>query len=200
MNEEHDYEYEYDDKGDIVYYAVRPNKTQIKKDMAALFALSEEISELTPAQLKNLELPESIYKALVEVSGMPHKGARKRLLKFITGQLHKIDIEPILEKLARMKNKSAHAVREHHHVERWRDKLIAEGNEALAELLNEQPHADRQQLRQLLRNAQKEAEAVKPPKSSRLLYRYLKNLFEVEGESESEDDAEFEDVDELEDK
>lgn len=200
MNEEHDYEYEYDDKGDIVYYAVRPNKTQIKKDMAALFAFSEEISELTPAQLKNLELPESIYKALVEVSGMPHKGARKRLLKFITGQLHKIDIEPILEKLARMKNKSAHAVREHHHVERWRDKLIAEGNEALAELLNEQPHADRQQLRQLLRNAQKEAEAVKPPKSSRLLYRYLKNLFEVEGESESEDDAEFEDVDELEDK
>ena len=199
MNEEHDYEYEYDDNGDIVYYAVRPNKTQIKKDMAALFALSEEISELAPAQLKNLELPESIYKALVEVSGMPHKGARKRLLKFITGQLHKIDIEPILEKLARMKNKSAHAVREHHHVERWRDKLIAEGNEALTELLNEQPHADRQQLRQLLRNAQKEAEAAKPPKSSRLLYRYLKKLFEVEGEYESEEEAEFEDVDELED-
>ena len=193
MNEEHDYEYEYDDNGDIVYYAVRPNKTQIKKDMAALFALSEEISELAPAQLKNLELPESIYKALVEVSGMPHKGARKRLLKFITGQLHKIDIEPILEKLARMKNKSAHAVREHHIVERWRDKLIAEGNEALTELLNEQPDADRQLLRQLLRNAQKEAGAAKPPKSSRLLYRYLKNLLKVEGETEYEDDAEFED-------
>jgi ribosome-associated protein len=197
MSEEHDYEYEYeyeyDDKGEIVYYAVRPNKTQIKKDMAVLFALSEEMSELSATQLKYLELPDNINKAVVEVSGMPHKGARKRLLKFITGQLHKIDVEPVLEKLARMKNKSAHAVREHHIVERWRDKLIAGGNDALTELLNEQPHADRQQLRQLLRNVQKEAEASKPPKSSRLLYRYLKSLLKVEGETGSEDDAEFED-------
>jgi len=82
--------------------------------------------------------------------------------------------------------------------ERWRDKLVAGGNDALAELLNEHPHADRQQLRQLLRNAQKEAEAAKPPKSSRLLYRYLKNLLKVEGENESEDDADFENEDELE--
>jgi len=151
------------------------------------------MSELSATQLKYLELPDSIHKAVVEASGMPHKGARKRLLKFITGQLHKIDVEPILEKLARMKNKSAHAVREHHIVERWRDKLIAEGNDALTELLNEQPHADRQQLRQLLRNAQKEAEAAKPPKSSRLLYRYLKDLFKAEGETEFEHEQEFED-------
>ena len=198
MSEEHDYEYEYDDNGEIVYYAVRPNKTQIKKDMAIFFALSEELSELSATQLKTLELPDNIYKAVVEVSGMPHKGARKRLLKFITGQLNKIDVEPVLEKLARMKNKSAHAVREHHIVERWRDRLIAGGNDVLTELLNEQPHADRQQLRQLLRNAQKEAEAAKPPKSSRLLYRYLKDLFKVEGETGFEDEHEFENDAEIE--
>jgi ribosome-associated protein len=199
MSEEHDYEYEYDDKGEIVYYAVRPNKTQIKKDMAVLFALSEEMSELSSSQLKTLELPENIHKAVAEVSGMPHKSARKRLLKFITGQLHKIEVEPILEKLARMKNKSAHAVREHHIIERWRDKLIAGGNDALTELLKEKPQADRQQLRQLLRNAQKEAEAARPPKSSRLLYRYLKNLLKIEGEIEPEDDADFDDDVEIED-
>ncbi len=199
MSEEHDYEYEYeyDDNGEIVYYAVRPNKTQIKKELAILFALSEEMSELSATQLKTLELPDNIYKAVVEVSGMPHKGARKRLLKFITGQLNKIEVEPVLEKLACMKNKSAHAVREHHIVERWRDRLIAGGNDVLTELLNEQPHADRQQLRQLLRNAQKEAEAAKPPKSSRLLYRYLKDLFKVEGEAEFEEGQEFEDDAEL---
>jgi ribosome-associated protein len=92
-----------------------------------------------------------------------------------------------------MKNKSAHAVREHHIVERWRDRLIAEGNEALTELLDEQPHADRQLLRQLLRNAQKEAEADKPPRSSRLLYRYLKEIFQFVGDEEEmlEDDSEI---------
>ena len=175
--QEFDYEYEYNDKGEIVYYAVRPNKTQLKKDLAVLFALSEEISNLSAPQVKNLELPENIHKAVMEVSGMPHKGARKRLLKYITGQLNKIDVEPILENLARMKNKSVHSVREHHIVERWRDRLIKGGNEALTEFLNEQPDADRQQLRQLLRNIQKEAEASKPPKSCRLLYRYLKGVF-----------------------
>ena len=192
MSEE-EYEYEYDENGEIVYYAVRPNKTQIKKDMAVLFTLSEEMSELSRPQLSFIELPENIHKAVVDVSGMPHKGARKRLLKYIAGQLHKMDVEPIQEKLARIKNKSVHAVREHHIVERWRDKLIAEGNDALTELLNEHPHADRQQLRQLLRNAQKEAEAAKPPKSSRLLYRYLKNLLKVDGETEFENEQEFED-------
>jgi ribosome-associated protein len=191
-------EYEYDDD-EVEYYAIRPNKTQIKKDMAALFALSEEMAELSAGQLKLLELPEIINKAVAEASGMPHKSARKRLLKFIAGQLHKIDAEPILEKLARIKNKSAHAVREHHTAERWRDRLIAEGNDALTELLDEQPQADRQLLRQLLRNAQKEAEAGKPPKSSRLLYRQLKVLFQGEGEVEEEpdDEAEFDDEEEF---
>ncbi|CAA9892613.1 conserved hypothetical protein [Candidatus Methylobacter favarea] len=171
-------EFNYEDEEDIEYYAVRPNKTQIKKSIAVLFALGEEMSKLSAAQLKNLELPEKLYKALSEVAGMPPTGARKRLLKFIAGQLHKMDVEPFVEKLARLKNQSAHAVREHHYAERWRDRLIAEGNEALTALLSEQPNADRQQLRQLLRNAQKEAQAAKPPKSARLLYRYLKDLFE----------------------
>ncbi|MFU8788900.1 MAG: ribosome biogenesis factor YjgA [Methylobacter sp.] len=174
-------DYEYDDEAEE-YYAIRPNKTQIKKDMAALFVLSEEMAELSAGQAATLGLPDVIGKAVGEVSGMPHKGARKRLLKFIAGQLHKIDIEPILEKLARIKNKSAHAVREHHSVERWRDRLISQGDDGLAALLDEQPQADRQLLRQLIRNAQKEAETGKPPKSSRLLYRQLKALFHPEDE------------------
>jgi len=196
MNKEYEdeYAYGYEEEGDEVeYYAVRPNKTQLKKDMAVLFALGDEISELSETQILSLELPDNLHKAVVQVSGMPHKGARKRLLKYIAGQFHKIDVTPIQDKLARMKNKSAHAVREHHIVERWRDRLIAEGNEALTELLDEQPHADRQLLRQLLRNAQKEAEAEKPPRSSRLLYRYLKEIFQFDGDEEEllEDDSEL---------
>ncbi len=193
MNEE----YGYEEEDETEYYAVRPNKTHIKKEMATLFTLGEEMSALSAAHIKSLELPEIIDKAVIEVSKMSHTGARKRLLKYIAGQLHKIEIDPILEKLARITNKSAHAVREHHMAEQWRDKLIAEGNEALTEFLDEYDHADRQQLRQLMRNAQKEAEAAKPPKSSRLLYRYLKSLLQVEGE---EDELEFDDDLDLEDE
>ena len=200
MSEEqdYDYEYEYNDKGEIVYYAIRPNKTRIKKDMAVLFALSQELADLPPTQLKALELPDILHKSLTEASGMPHKSARKRLLKFITGQLNKIDIDPYLERLARMKSQSAHAVREHHIAERWRARLINDGNAALTELLNDHPHADRQQLRQLIRNAQKETELAKPPKSSRLLYRYLKVLLNIDDDTEFDDVLEDEAIDDFE--
>ena len=187
MNEENEYDYEFEDD-EVEYYAIRPNKTQIKRDIAVLFALGEEMSQLSPAQLQSLELPDIIHKAVTEVSGMPLKGARKRLLKYIAAQLHKIDIEPIMENLARLKNKSAHAVREHHIAERWRDRLIAEGDHALTELLDDYPEADRQQIRQWVRNAHKEAETAKPPKSSRMLYRYIKELLVGTDETDYEED------------
>lgn len=188
---EEDYGYDPYDDEELEYYAVRPNKTQIKRDIAALFALAEKLAELKPAQLATLELPEEIRKGITEVAGMPPKGARKRLLKFITQQLYSIDVTPIAEKLARMENKSAHAAREHHQIERWRERLIGEGDDALSELLDEYPDADRQHLRQLLRNAQKEQASAKPPKSSRLLYRYLRSLIA---------DEELDELDALEDR
>lgn len=176
-----DYDYEYDDEGNIVYYAVRPNKTQIKKEIAALFALGEEIAALPSAQITALALPEKLERAIREIVKMPHKAARKRQLKFIAQQFYRMDeaVAPILEKMARFKNKSSHGVREHHIVEKWRDRLLgAQHDEALTDLLNEKPQADRQHLRQLMRNAQKEMATNKPLKSPRLLYRYLKTLFD----------------------
>lgn len=165
---------------DVEYYAVRPNKTQIKKDIAELFKLGETLSELPLTALKNFDLPEHIYKSISEVAGMPPTGARKRLLKYIAAQFHKMDVSDIQEKLAKLQNQSAHAVREHHLVERWRDRLINEGNDALTELIDDYPDADVQQIRQLLRNIKKETETQQPPKSSRLLYLYLKSLLENE--------------------
>jgi len=191
MNEE---EYDAYDE-DVEYYAVRPNKTQIKKEIAALFALGEEMSKLSPEQLNTLPLPEKMLHAVREVSGMPHKGARKRLLKYIAGQLHMIDAAPIIEKMARIQNKSAHAVREHHLAEQWRDRLLAEGDEAATDLLDDYPEADSQQLRQLIRNAQKEIAAAKPPKSARVLYRYLKELLQSDYLPPEEDEAETGDED-----
>jgi ribosome-associated protein len=192
-DEDDDFDFEQDDELDFeedyveIYepeeeervYAVRPNKTQIKKEISVIAALAEEIAELTTSQIKSLELPEHIHHSIIQVAAMPAKGARKRQLKYITSELRKIELVDIQEKLARLKSKSVHAVREHHLAERWRDKLVADaGNDLLTQLLEAYPQADSQQIRQLQRNAKKEALAGKPPKSSRLLYKYLKSLFE----------------------
>ncbi len=188
-NNDDEDDYEYDADGNIVYYAVRPNKTQIKKDIAVLLALGEEISTLPSAQITALSLPVKLETAIREIAKMPHKSARKRQLKYVAQQFYKMEseIEPILEKVAKFKNQSSHATREHHIVERWRERLLNDGHEALTKLLDDYPHADRQQLRQLVRNAIKEKETAKPPKSSRQLYRHLKTLFAIEGEWDEDD-------------
>lgn len=182
--EELEDDYEYDENGEIVYYALRPNKTAIKREIAACAVLGEELSALQLTQLQAFNLPDNIEKAIIELAKMPHKGARKRQLKYIAGQLHKLDVAPIKERLDKLKNKSAHAVREHHQAEKWRDSLIHGGNDALTDLLDDYPDADRQHIRQLVRNAQKEAKENKPPKSARLLYRYLKDLIQNDYEEE----------------
>ncbi|AMK77204.1 MULTISPECIES: ribosome biogenesis factor YjgA [Methylomonas] len=180
--EEEDFYDETDDDGEsedeeVEHYAIRPNKTRIKKEIAEVFAMAEEICALSPAHIAEFELPESIEQAMRDAGKMGQNSARKRLLKYITAQLRKLDTAAIHEKLARMKNRSAHAVREHHQAERWRDLLLAaNGNQQLTQFIEEFPAADSQHLRQLQRNAQKEAKEAKPPKSARLLYKYLKEL------------------------
>jgi len=172
-------EIEYDENGEVIeYYAIRPNKEQIKRDIAEIAKLAEELTHLSESQLTSMHMPGQLEGAINDAKKMPStKPARKRQLKFITAKLREIDLEKVTEVLERIQTKSAHGVREHHQAEQWRDTLIAcKSNDELTSLLNEYPTADRQHLRQLQRNAQKEAKAEKPPKSARLLYQYLKEL------------------------
>ena len=186
MNDE---EEDANDDESVEYYAIRPNKTRIKKEIAGVMAMAEEICQLSPSQIAEFELPESIEQAILDAMKMGHNSARKRLLKYITAQLRNIDTEAVQEKLARMKNRSAHAVREHHQAERWRDQLLSDaGAHQLTQLMDEFPAADSQYIRQLQRNAQKEAKEAKPPKSARQLYKYLKEM--ISGEEQSEHDSE----------
>ncbi|WP_253283421.1 ribosome biogenesis factor YjgA, partial [Cedecea davisae] len=76
------------------------------------------------------------------------------------------------------KNRHNQQVSLFHKLEALRDRLVEEGDEAMAEVLRLYPQADRQQLRVLIRNAQKEKAANKPPKSYRQIFSYLRELAE----------------------
>ena len=163
-------------------WAIRPNKSQIKRDISVIGDLCEEITQLAPAQIERLGLPENIQTAIIEATKMPAKAARKRQLKFITGLMRKADVESIQEQLDKIKAKSAHATRELHQLERWRERFLSDDKQVLTEFLAQNPSADAQYLRQLIRNAKKEIANEKPPKSSRLLFRYLRELLEIEAD------------------
>lgn len=166
-----------EDSDDFFTYAERPNKSQIKRDIAEIFRLAEEICALKEGQLEQLELPEDIFQQVKMAAAMPPKGAKKRQLKYITAQLRKIDLTAIQQRLDGLKNQSAQSVREHHQAEDWREKILSEqGHEQVTRFLEKFPEADSQYIRQLQRNAVREQNTGKTPKSARLLYRYLKTF------------------------
>jgi len=63
----------------------------------------------------------------------------------------------------------------HHGYDAW---VAYDGDDALTQLLAEFPQADRQQLRQLVRNALAERKANRPPHAFRELFRVLREMSE----------------------
>ena len=154
------------------------SKSQKKRDSRELQDLGAELAKLSDAQLDGLALPSELKEALCAAKTIKQHGALKRQLKFIGGLMRGLNVDPIREQLAGMKLQSGSAVRQHHRVERWRDRLIAEGDSALSVLMSEVSDIDRQKVRQLIRNARHECNRGKPPRAARGLYRYLKETLQ----------------------
>jgi ribosome-associated protein len=157
----------------------KKSKSQRKREMIALQELGEELVRLKTEQLAKLPLTDELREAIRAAQGMHARGARYRQMQYIGRLMREVDPAPVQEALDTLRNKQNRATALLHRLEKWRDELIAGDNEALEEVVAAFAAADRQQLRQLIRNAQKEKEAGKPPKSSRELFRYLRELQEA---------------------
>lgn len=154
------------------------SRTDIKKAAQAITDLGEQLSEMTENEIKKLELPQSLADALLLLKRMDRGPALKRQKLFIGRYLRQDEplIVEIKEKLAEIESKKKQQNAHFHKLEKWRDRLVEEGDSALVEFLEFYPQADRQSLRQWIRNAQKEQKESKPPKSSRDIFKYLKGL------------------------
>ncbi|MBF0255344.1 MAG: DUF615 domain-containing protein [Gammaproteobacteria bacterium] len=157
-------------------YAERPNKSAIKREMQSLQKLGERLLELSPERLQPLGLSEKLMLALAEGRRLKAANARRRHLRFLAKLLTQEDSQAAEQFIADIDARHAAGTRQFHQLEHWRDRLIDEGDEALADLLAEYPQADRQQLRQLMRNARQERDQAKPPASARKLFKMLRGL------------------------
>lgn len=155
-----------------------PSKSQLKRDMERLQKLGARLLELKADQLAQLSLSDEMRAALREMGRIKSREARRRHLQYIGKLMRSEDEASIREFIERQDAGSAAQKRFLHELENWRDRLIAEGDGALGEYLDAHPTADRQQLRQLIRNARREHELEKPPAASRKLFRYLRDLSE----------------------
>jgi ribosome-associated protein len=159
------------------------SKTRRKREMHALQDVGEQLVQLDLKRLKELDLPETLTDAVLEAKRMRKHGAIRRQMQFIGKLMRDLDAAPITQKLAAWNGLALQQTAWLHQLERWRERLLSD-EQALAELGQKFPAANLQQLRALIRNAQKERLANKPPKSFRALFQELQKFIpETEGES-----------------
>ena len=171
-----------------------PSKSSRKREMQALQDLGEQLVALSPERLKKVPLPETLYEAIRAAQGFKME-ARRRQLQYIGKLMRKIDPEPIQAQLDIFAGNSAVEVAKMHRLERLREQLL-EDEQVIGTIAETWPEADLQYLRTLRRNALKEREAARPPKSFREIFRVLRELqeasdaaAEAEAERAADEDA-----------
>lgn len=151
------------------------SKTQLKASAEALQDLGVKMIALPDSKLAQLPLSEDLLQAIKQAQKIKSNGALRRQRQYIGSLMRDIDAQPILTQFEKWEGKNQAENAFFHLLERRRDQLIQD-DQALQTLIKEYPQLDIQNLRNLIRNARKEAQQNKPPKSSRLIFKYLREL------------------------
>ena len=163
--------------GTSIDAAEEVSKSQRKREARDVFLLARELVEMKQNTLNKIlssvDLGEDIGFEIAKARKITSHGARKREIQFLSKKLRQIEIESLHMAIAEPKEFAQIEARRQHRLENWRDALIANGDQVLHRLCQLNTGIDRQQFRQLIRNARREAAQNKPPASSRSLFRLL---------------------------
>lgn len=167
-----------------------PSRSQNRRDALDVLVLGETLVALSAAQLARLPIPDDVLPHIRETQRITSHGARKRQLAFLAKQMRRQDDEA-LDAIRDALSKDSDATRREtaalHRAEAVRDSLMGDdGDAAMTDLLAAHPDADRQKLRQLVRNAHEEQKRGKPPRAYRELFRELRELLVGDGEAGEE--------------
>jgi ribosome-associated protein len=152
-----------------------PSKTKIKQQMHDLQDIGERLVGLGLDKLRQIDLPERLVDAIIEMRRINKFGAQRRQMQYIGRLMREVDVAPIVAMLEKWGGKSHQHIAWLHQLDRWRDRLL-ESEGALTELLADHPGVDAQRLRALVRNAIKEKELAKPLKSYREIFQVLREI------------------------
>lgn len=152
------------------------SRSQRKREMLALQELGARLMELSPAQWQALNPGPALSQALEESRRVKGHNARRRHAKRLGKLLRDEEADRVRALFAHLDGDRREERRRLHRLERWRERLLADGDAALEALLAEVPGADRQRLRQLVREGRRERDEERPPASQRRLFRYLREL------------------------
>ena len=153
------------------------SRSQVKRDFRALKDLGVRLSGLSKGHLSAIPLSDDTRAAVLAAQGMA-RNALQRHYRYLSSLLAKEDVVAIRTALTGELQPHVKEVAKQHEAERFRDELVSGDERQLAAFIAQYPKCDRGHVRLLVRNAQKERDLDKPPRSARLLYRYLRRVSE----------------------
>lgn len=166
---------------DFEWHDEAPSKSALKREMTALQDLGTRLTQLSDAQLKQMPIEdEQLLEAIHLARRIKARGGLRRQLQFIGKVMRNIDPTPIEAAFARLDGQHEEQKARFHRLETLRDALLSDANAGMQALLAAFPNADRQHVRQLVRQQAAEQKNNKPPTSARKLFRYLRELDERE--------------------
>ena len=169
-----------------------PSRSQQRRDALAVFDLAERLVAMGERELSAVPMPDDLRDLVRDSRRITAQIARKRQLQFLAKIMRREDdevIDAIRRALVRDRDETRRDTARLHRLEATRERLLSEGDEALAEFIAEHPGADRQKLRQLIRNARLERHKQKPPHAFRDLFRELKLLMGKDDDADIADDG-----------
>lgn len=160
----------------------RPSKSMLKRESHDLQQLGKQLLEMPDSRLADLGMPERLRDALDAYKKTRSFEGKRRQLQFIGKLMREVDAEPLREAVAAFQLGHARNTLALHQAERWRAELVAEDNkDALTRWAESFPESDLQQLRNLARNARKDAAAAPEQRSGRAfreLFQFIKQVME----------------------
>lgn len=165
--------------GRISKRATGPSRSQRRREALDVLELATALIAAPEGLVPKLPLEPSLAELVGESRRVQQNIARKRQTQYLAKHLRRLDDEELEALRGALGQDREQARRENarlHRLESLRERLIDEGDEALAELLQRYPDADRTRIRQLARQARQEREREVPPRASRELFRLLRDL------------------------
>jgi ribosome-associated protein len=178
----------YTDKPDHDY---GPTRTQQRKDALAVLALANQLMELPPSKLARLDLPEDVQREIANTRRITAHGARKRQMAFLAKVMRRHEdnvFDGIRAALGENRDLQRQETAAMHRLEATRDRLLADPDNAMSDVIAQFPNVDRQHLRSLVRQAKIEKDGNKPPRAYREIYQLLKDLAKGSKTDEAEID------------
>lgn len=130
-----------------------PSKSARKREGLALQKLAETLLALPAKQLAAVPLSDLLRKALADSRTVTQHEARRRQLQYLGKLMRDVDSAAILDALADFEHRNRHFRRHLDQTDALCTQLCVDGDPAIEALLADHPGLERQQLRQLVRNA-----------------------------------------------